>query len=92
MIIYLLVAFGAAALLLRQIFTVVQYFRSELRSVPGPIIARLTSGWYAWQVWQGSFQDVNRDLHQRYGSVVRYAPGRYSFSDLDAVKAIYGLL
>jgi hypothetical protein len=69
MIIYLLVAFGAAALLLRQIFTVVQYFRSDLRSVPGPFIARLTSGWYAWQVWQGSFQDVNRDLHQRYGKL-----------------------
>lgn len=68
-IIHLLIVFGAAALLLRQIFNVFQYLRSELRSVPGPLIARLTSGWYAWQVWQGSFQDVNRDLHQRYGKL-----------------------
>lgn len=69
MIIFSLAAFGGAVLLLRQIIIIVQHLRSELRSVPGPWIARITPGWYAWKVWQGSFQQVNRELHQRYGKL-----------------------
>lgn len=37
------------------------------RAVPGPFLARLTRGWYAWKVWQGSFHQVNIDLHKKYG-------------------------
>lgn len=56
------------ALLLRFI---VQSFRSPLRTVPGPTLARLTDGWYFWKVWKGSFQDVNLDLHKEYGISIR---------------------
>ncbi|KAM0081256.1 hypothetical protein ACKRZS_006586 [Fusarium odoratissimum] len=76
------------ALLLRFI---VQSFRSPLRTVPGPTLARLTDGWYFWKVWKGSFQDVNLDLHKKYGTIVRYGPNRYSFNDPEAAKTIYGL-
>jgi hypothetical protein len=56
------------ALLLRFI---IQYFRSPLRTVPGPTLARFTDGWYFWKVWEGSFQDVNLDLHKKYGRFTR---------------------
>lgn len=47
----------------------VQILRSPLRSVPGPFLARFTDGWYFWNVRKGSFQDVNVELHKKYGTL-----------------------
>ncbi|KAM0428145.1 hypothetical protein ACHAPT_007045 [Fusarium lateritium] len=69
----------------------VQSFRSPLRTVPGPFLARSTDGWYFWNVRKGHFQDVNVELHKKYGTIVRYGPNRYSFNDPEAAKIIYGL-
>ncbi|KAI8666719.1 hypothetical protein NCS57_00898100 [Fusarium keratoplasticum] len=69
----------------------VQFIRSPLRTVPGPFLARFTDGWYFWNVRKGSFQDVNVELHKKYGTIVRYGPNRYSFNDPEAAKIIYGL-
>lgn len=54
------------ALLIRFL---VQLFRSPLRTVPGPFLARFTDGWYFWNVRKGSFQDVNVELHKKYGRI-----------------------
>ncbi|KAF5004052.1 hypothetical protein FDECE_9427 [Fusarium decemcellulare] len=70
---------------------IVQSLRSPLRTVPGPFLTRFTDGWYFWKVREGSFQDVNVDLHKRYGTIVRYGPNRYSINDPEAAKIIYGL-
>ncbi|KAL2686911.1 hypothetical protein Neosp_004454 [[Neocosmospora] mangrovei] len=91
MYIYLVIIFFATLVLLSVAVALIQHLRSHLRTVQGPWLARFTSGWYAWKVSQGSFHKVNRELHQQYGPIVRYAPNRYSISDLDAVKVIYGL-
>jgi hypothetical protein len=40
---------------------------SPLRSVPGPFLARFTRLWYLKNVWSGKFEQVNIDLHKRYG-------------------------
>ncbi len=42
-------------------------FTSPLRSVPGPFLARFTKLWYFWHVSQGHFEQVNLDLHRKYG-------------------------
>ncbi|KAF5542405.1 pisatin demethylase cytochrome P450 [Fusarium napiforme] len=89
--IYLVAIPLVSLLLLKAVLALFRHLRSDLRSVQGPSAARWTLGWYTWKVWQGSFEHVNRDLHKKYGSVVRYAPNRYSFSDLEAVKVIYSL-
>ncbi|KAH7219724.1 cytochrome P450 [Fusarium oxysporum] len=89
--IYLIAIPLVSLLLLKAVLTLFQHLRSDLRSIRGPWAARWTLGWYTWKVWQGSFEQVNHNLHKKYGSVVRYAPNRYSFSDLEAVKVIYGL-
>ncbi|KAH6681094.1 cytochrome P450 [Plectosphaerella plurivora] len=81
----------AVLVLARTVVGLFQYLRSPLRRVQGPWAARMTSGWYAWKIWQGSFQECNQEMHKKYGSIVRYAPNRYSISDLSAVKIIYGL-
>ncbi|KAH7014186.1 cytochrome P450 [Microdochium trichocladiopsis] len=71
--------------------SLVQDLLSPLRSVRGPWLARFTSAWFACKVSQGSFHQVNRDLHRQYGPIVRYGPKRYSISDLNEIKTIYGV-
>lgn len=62
----------------------------DFSSLPGPFLARLSRFWFYLRVRAGDFHHDNIALHEEYGPVVRYAPGHYSFSDPDAVKAIYG--
>ncbi|TVY29916.1 Pisatin demethylase [Lachnellula hyalina] len=61
-----------------------------LRHLPGPRIARFTRLWYLYQIYQGRFEQVNIALHQKYGPIVRIAPGEYSLDDVNAAKIIYG--
>jgi hypothetical protein len=63
---------------------------SPLKDIPGPFWARYTSLWYFKRVHQGSFEQDNISLHQRYGPVVRVAPNQYSISDAAAIKTVYG--
>ncbi|OBT68006.1 hypothetical protein VE03_01548 [Pseudogymnoascus sp. 23342-1-I1] len=63
---------------------------SPVRQIPGPFLARFTRLWYFRQVLCGDFDQVNIQLHRRYGPIVRIAPDEYSFEDLQAVKIIYG--
>ncbi|KAI1868030.1 uncharacterized protein JN550_006518 [Neoarthrinium moseri] len=75
----------------RLILYVYQLLASPLWSIPGPWPARFTKLWYFWKLRGGHFEAVNKDLHDKYGPIVRYAPNRYSFNDTHASKAIYGL-
>ncbi|CZR62536.1 related to pisatin demethylase cytochrome P450 [Phialocephala subalpina] len=77
------------------LFSSVLYFvlpaiLSPLRSVPGPPLARFSRLWYLKHVWNGRFEQVNIELHRRFGSIVRIAPNEYSIDDAEAVKIIYG--
>ncbi|KAF4969235.1 hypothetical protein FSARC_3488 [Fusarium sarcochroum] len=76
------------ALVIRYI---IQLITSPLRTIPGPVLARCTDGWYFWKMRGGYFHYANQDLHKKYGNIVRYGPDRYSFDDPEAVKVIYGL-
>ncbi|KAH7021342.1 cytochrome P450 [Microdochium trichocladiopsis] len=71
--------------------SLVEDLLSPLRSVRGPWLARFSSAWFAFKTWQGSFHNVNLDLHRQYGQIVRYGPNRYSIGDVEAVKTIFGL-
>ncbi|KAK5690116.1 hypothetical protein LTR17_026042 [Elasticomyces elasticus] len=68
---------------------IIDALRSPLRHIPGPLLARFTRLWYFLHVKNGQFHTENLELHRNYGKVVRYAPGRYSISDTDALKTIY---
>lgn len=63
---------------------------SPLRSVPGPFLARFTRLWFLFRVWRGRFDLDIIALHKRYGSIVRFGPSHYCFSDPEAIKIIYG--
>ena len=63
---------------------------SPLRAIPGPFWSRFTALWYFNRVRNGQFGHDNIKLHKQYGPIVRIAPNQYSFSDISAVKTIYG--
>lgn len=68
-----------------------QIFRSDLRGIPGPVIARLTAYWRPWALLGGQAPEVYYDLHRKYGPLVRTAPGVVSISDPAAISKIYGI-
>jgi hypothetical protein len=81
---------GIAFLLIYYaIIRVQRYLR--LRHIPGPALASWSNIWL-WQVLNsGRWQKVAFELDQKYGPVVRYAPDRVLFSQLEALHTIYGI-
>ena len=65
-------------------------FLHPLRSFPGPICNRISHIPRAYQVLHGNFPFNVRDLHLKYGPVVRISPNELAFSDPQAWKDIYG--
>lgn len=59
------------------------------RKVPGPFLARLSKLWYLQKLRTGSFHHENIKLHQKYGPVIRVAPGYFSITTPD--PAAYGI-
>jgi hypothetical protein len=72
------------------IYTLLQYLLDPLRSIPGPFLARFSRLWYFLEIYKGSFEETNIELHRRYGPIVRVAPHEYSIDDVDAARTIYG--
>jgi hypothetical protein len=84
---------GNTVLLLSALYTVfllVQFALDPLRDIPGPLLARFTRFWYFFEIYKGSFERSNIELHKKYGPIVRIAPAEYSIDDVEAAKTIYG--
>ena len=60
-----------------------------LAKYPGPMMAKWTRFWHAYNVYNGHFEDVQLSLHRRHGHIVRVAPNELSISDPEAIKIIY---
>lgn len=84
---------GSAVLLLGGLYTLfvlAQYVLNPLRNIPGPFLARFTRFWYFYEIYKGSFEATNIELHRKFGPIVRIAPSEYSIDDVEAAKTIYG--
>ncbi|KAL7622100.1 hypothetical protein AAE478_007602 [Parahypoxylon ruwenzoriense] len=68
---------------------VYRLFFHPLAKIPGLKLATLTSLWYVYHVRQGRMSVFNRDLHKKYGPVVRISPNEVSFDSKEAFRAIY---
>lgn len=44
-----------------------------------------------WQIIRGDMEHTQRDLHAKYGPLVRIAPNELACSDPKAIKTIYGI-
>ena len=81
--------------LLLLLFILVDYVRTYLkqglRSIPGPFWARLSGLYRVGMVRRGDAPRQYRDLHQRYGKIVRVGPNHVSVSDPAMIPIIYGI-
>lgn len=68
---------------------VYRLFLHPLSRVPGPRLAAITSGWYAYHVRNGRMLHLGQTLHQKYGPIVRVGPNELWLNNRDAFKAIY---
>ncbi|THH23060.1 hypothetical protein EUX98_g8119 [Antrodiella citrinella] len=59
-----------------------------LAKFPGPIVCKVSKWWLAYQVTQGKVHEYHRELHARYGDVVRIGPNELSFATEDAIAPI----
>ncbi|KAK8241093.1 cytochrome P450 46A1 [Phyllosticta capitalensis] len=65
------------------------FFLHPLRRYPGPILYRATCLPRFYDVMSGRSAPRMTELHEKYGTVVRYSPDELSFIDGDAWKTIY---
>lgn len=66
-------------------------FKTSLRSIPGPFIARFSSFYRLVKVSKGDAPVFYRRLHEKYGPIVRTGPHTVDISDPKAVPVIYGI-
>ncbi|KAI1106570.1 cytochrome P450 [Jackrogersella minutella] len=66
-------------------------YHNGLNSYPGPFLASLTDWWRLWDVFGQRPDITHRNLHAKYGDVVRLGPNTLSFANPKALKSIYGL-
>ncbi|KAK4561003.1 hypothetical protein LTR86_004958 [Recurvomyces mirabilis] len=70
-------------------FVVHRAFYGPLRSIPGPLICRLTSFWIYYHSYIGDECTQINGLHKTYGSVIRIAPNEVVLSDGSALAPVY---
>jgi hypothetical protein len=66
-------------------------YHNGLSKFPGPFMASLTNWWRFVDVYGQRPEITHRNLHAKYGDVVRLGPNSLSFADPKALKTIYGL-
>ncbi|KAJ9489106.1 hypothetical protein VN97_g4168 [Penicillium thymicola] len=71
--------------LLSNVLTI--YWR--LRDVPGPLWARVTNLQRVLWVKTGRAHVIHKEMHDKYGSFVRFGPNAVSVSDPDAITTLY---
>ncbi|KAI9745110.1 MAG: hypothetical protein M1818_001388 [Claussenomyces sp. TS43310] len=86
-----IICFGLIAILLIAIqYIYVPLYSSPLSRIPGPKLFASTKWRLAYEDWKGARTSSIHRLHEKYGSAVRIGPDEVSFSDQEALRAIYG--
>lgn len=80
----------AATVLYLVLLSLYRLTLHPLAGYPGPFLAKITPWRDVYHAWRGDKHLDFYDLHQRYGTFVRYGPNTLSINDPAALKAIYG--
>ena len=81
---------GTAPLVLVVVYAVYQLFMNPLSRFPGPIWAKLSPLWLAFQCRRVERSRVIAAVHKKYGNVIRIAPNHISINKPDALMEVYG--
>ncbi|KAF1930580.1 pisatin demethylase [Didymella exigua CBS 183.55] len=79
-------ALGAIALVFQY---VVAYLNSPLKSIPGPFLAKFSNIWRLYNHYGQTHIETQKELHKKYGDVVRLGPNTVSVADASLLKTIY---
>jgi hypothetical protein len=60
-----------------------------LSHIPGPWWTRYSSLWILYIRWSKRDNETNRQLHKKYGSIVRLAPKELSVNSPEGLEKIY---
>ncbi|KAF4611795.1 hypothetical protein D9613_003715 [Agrocybe pediades] len=66
-------------------------FFHPLAKYPGPILCRITKLWGAWIAWNGKPHIYYKQLHDKYGPIVRIGPNELSVIDTNLIHSIFGM-
>jgi hypothetical protein len=81
-----LFALGAAVLIIQY---VVAYLNSPLKRIPGPTLAKFSNVWRFYNHYGQTHIETQKELHKKYGDVVRLGPNTVSVADASLLKTIY---
>lgn len=70
-------------------FVIYQLYFHPLARYPGPLLGRITRLYDLYHAYKGDKHVHLFQLHQKYGTVVRYCPNTVSINDPSALRAIY---
>jgi hypothetical protein len=70
-------------------YIVYQCFFHPLAKYPGPFLASLTDIWQVYQFLTLRQPYHLTELHEKYGSIVRYGPDKLSITEESAIPLIY---
>lgn len=87
LLLYLVIPLGILVL----VSTIQTAFKSGLRNLPGPFLARFSGLYRLSMVYRGQSPVEYRRIHQKYGQIVRVGPNHVSISDPAAISQIYGI-
>ncbi|KAK2740859.1 benzoate 4-monooxygenase cytochrome p450 [Colletotrichum kahawae] len=86
----LTVAIIIAPILIIVGWWVTAYLTSPLRKYPGPGLAAWTNLWRLSVVRTGSYHVKIKELHKKYGAVVRIGPNTLDLDFPELIKTLYG--
>lgn len=87
----LFLSLSSVAFLLLLLSYIKSAYHKGLRSLPGPFWARFSGLYRLSMVYKGDGPERYRDIHERYGAIVRVGPSHVSVSDVAMVPVIYGI-
>lgn len=65
------------------------YLSSPLKKIPGPFLAKFSNVWRFWNHYGQTHIETQKELHKKYGDVVRLGPNTVSIADAGLLKTIY---
>ncbi|GJJ08845.1 hypothetical protein Clacol_003064 [Clathrus columnatus] len=75
------------------LFSIVLYRISPFHPLakhPGPVICKVTKLWFAWLSYKGKSHLYFRELHKKYGPIVRIGPNELSITEAPLIPHIMG--
>ncbi|KAJ8087736.1 hypothetical protein PM082_006573 [Marasmius tenuissimus] len=85
---------SATLVFLASLTTSIIFYRLSpfhpLAKVPGPLLFRISKFWNLYLAWKGQQHVAFKELHDRYGPIVRTGPNDISVSDSESVKSVLG--